>query len=322
MNRFPKAAAFGGSGQSPAFLPCRQAPCPPFGRIILLLAGLLCAADAARADDIKIATWNMEWLTSRKAGDPALPDDAGPKRDADIATLAGYAARLQASVVALEEVDDPALVARMFPPDRYRILITGDQVVQRVALVVRRDLAVTQNPDLAALDVSLPGQHHLRSGLDATIVAGGTTIRLLAVHLKSGCWEGPLQASRKGACVALSAQLPVLRAWIAARRTEGEPFLVLGDFNRRLKAGDALLEGLEGVTPLRSATDGHASPCWGGEDFIDQILAGGPAASWMQPGTLRVMVYRETDPEMRERLSDHCPVSIRLALPARVGGPA
>jgi exonuclease III len=36
----------------------------------------------------------------------------------------------------------------------------------------------------------------------------------------------------------------------------------------------------------------------------------------MQADTLRVMVYRETDPEMKERLSDHCPVSVRFALPA------
>ena len=292
----------------------------------LCVGGLLGAAGpngaAAVADGLKIATWNMEWLTSRKAGDPALPDDAGPKRDQDVVTLAGYAARLQAAVVALEEVDSPELVARIFPPDRYRILITGDHVVQRVALVVRRDVAVVRNPDLVALDVSAAGQRHLRSGLDATITAGGTTIRLLAVHLKSGCWDGPLQASSKSACVGLSAQLPVLQAWIAARRAEGVPFLVLGDFNRRLKAGDAMLEQLDGTAPLAVATAGHASPCWGGEDFIDQILAGGPARSWMQPDTLRVMVYRETDPEMKERLSDHCPVSVRFRLPQAAGGPA
>ena len=70
------------------------------------------AAQAAGAEQgIKIATWNVEWLTQRKAGDPALPDDAKPKRDEDIAVLAGYASQLDAAAVALEEVDDPALVA-------------------------------------------------------------------------------------------------------------------------------------------------------------------------------------------------------------------
>ena len=292
-------------------------------RAALLLLGPLAAAAAgpgpatARAEaGIKIATWNMEWLTTRKAGDPALPDDAKPKQDTDIATLAGYASQLDASAVALEEVDDPALVARIFPPDRYRILITGDrEVVQRVALVVRQDVPVVQHPDFAALDVSLPGRRHLRTGLDATLTLHGVAVRVLAVHLKSGCWEGPLADSAKGACKALTAQLPVLESWIAARKAEGVPFLVLGDFNRRLKADDLFLAGLEGTAPLALATAGHASPCWGGEDFIDHILAGGPAAQWMMPQTLRVLVYRETTPEMKERLSDHCPVSVRFAVP-------
>ncbi len=286
-------------------------------RLGALLLGLLVASGTARADDgIKIATWNMEWLTARKAGDPALPDDARPKRDEDIATLAGYASQLDAAAVALEEVDDPALVARIFPPPRYRVLITGDrEVVQRVALAVRQDVPVVQHPDVAALDVSLPGHRHLRTGLDATLTLNGVAVRVLAVHLKSGCWEGPLADSPKGACKALTAQLPVLEAWIAARRAEGAPFLVLGDFNRRLKADDVFLAGLENTAPMALATAGHASPCWGGEDFIDHILAGGPAAQWMMPQTLRVLVYRETTPEMKERLSDHCPVSVRFAVP-------
>jgi hypothetical protein len=35
----------------------------------------------------------------------------------------------------------------------------------------------------------------------------------------------------------------------------------------------------------------------------------------MQADTLRVMTYRETDPAMKERLSDHCPVSVRFLVP-------
>jgi hypothetical protein len=53
----------------------------------------------------------------------------------------------------------------------------------------------------------------------------------------------------------------------------------------------------------------------GAENFIDHILAGGAAANWMRTDTLRVLTYRETDQSWKDRLSDHCPVSVRLAVP-------
>jgi endonuclease/exonuclease/phosphatase family metal-dependent hydrolase len=93
------------------------------------------------------------------------------------------------------------------------------------------------------------------------------------------------------------------------------PFLVLGDFNRSFDKNDKFIRTIATPTPLTRATEGLSSPCWGHESFIDHILIGGPARAWVSPNTLRVLAYRETDPEWKERLSDHCPVSVRLAVP-------
>jgi len=93
------------------------------------------------------------------------------------------------------------------------------------------------------------------------------------------------------------------------------PFLLLGDFNRRMENRDELLSALVATSPLLRATEGRASPCWGGNSFIDHILAGGAARGWMEPNTLRVMVYRETSDAAKQQLSDHCPVSVRFQLP-------
>lgn len=286
----------------------------------MLMAALVYAVPAASVyavpaagRDIKLATWNMEWLTLRPDGDPSLPDDAHPKQLDDIATLSGYARHLDADVVAIEEVDGPEIAARIFPPDRYRIEMTHDDVVQRVGLVVRLGFTVMRNPDVTGLDAGSPTAiHHLRSGLDVTIARDGSSLRILAVHLKTGCWDRPLQGHGPDACRLLRKQLGVLEDWITARRREGVAFALLGDFNRDLTAHDPFLDGLERAAPMALATAGHANPCWGGEAFIDHILTGGPARVWMRPDTLRVIVYRETDPEMKERLSDHCPVSVRL----------
>jgi endonuclease/exonuclease/phosphatase family metal-dependent hydrolase len=282
----------------------------------LLFALLLaCLAMPARGAELKIATWNLEWLTDRPDGDHSLPPDAHPKRPEDIVTLAHYAAELDADVIAIQEVDGRAIAARIFPPDRYSIYMTGDHVVQRVGLVVRRSLHYDINPDDAELALPGPPPAHLRSGADITLHLAGGPLRVLAVHLKTGCQRDPLTRSHRPGCKELAAQLPPLQAWIAARKAEGVPFIVLGDFNRWMDGKDQMIAALQVAAPLVRATEGQSSPCWGGERFIDHILAGGAAAQWMQPATLSVQVFRETDEAWKERLSDHCAVSVHFRLP-------
>jgi endonuclease/exonuclease/phosphatase family metal-dependent hydrolase len=288
--------------------------------LALLPALLFAAVPAARADNntpgFKISTWNLDWLTRRPQGDPALPPEVAPRTADDLSRLAGYAARLHPDVAAIEEVDGPEIAALLFPSDRYRVEMTNDQVAQRVGLAVARTIGVERHPDLSALDVAAgdprSGIHHLRSGLDATLLLpGGFRLRVLAVHLKSGCWDAALSSSGRPACRQLKQQLGVLQNWVRERRAANEPFLLLGDFNRRLKLGDPFLVALQDAAPVASATAGRASPCWGGEDFIDQIVAGDAARAWLDPASLRVMVYKE-DVSQRDRLSDHCPTSVML----------
>ena len=280
--------------------------------LALLAACLALPADAA---ELTIATWNLEWLTDRPDGDRALPQDAHPKRPEDIATLAGYAALLDADVIAIQEVDGRAIAARIFPPARYSIHMTGDHVVQRVGLVVRRGLTYDVNPDDTALALPGPPPAHLRSGADITLHLSSGPLRILAVHLKTGCQRDVLTRSHRPDCKTLAAQLPPLQAWIAAREAEGVPFIVLGDFNRWMDDRDQMIAALRAAAPLVRATEGQSSPCWGGERFIDHILAGGAAAQWMQPATLSVLVFRETGEAWKDRLSDHCAVAVRFHLP-------
>jgi endonuclease/exonuclease/phosphatase family metal-dependent hydrolase len=283
-------------------------------RALTFLLFLLSAS--GKAAELKLATWNLEWLTDRQTGDPALPPDVHPKRPEDISLLARYAAELDADVIAIQEVDGRAIVARIFPPDRYAIHLTHDHVLQRVGLVVRRGIDFTSNPDVTNLD---PPLLHLRSGADITLHLKTGPLRVLAVHLKTGCRESPLVGTWRRACRELAEQVQPLADWVAARRGEAIPFVVMGDFNRWMDPeadhADELWSALQQAAPLARPTAGLASPCWGGERFIDHIIAGGPAADWIQSGSLRVLVFRETGQDWKERLSDHCPVSVRLQLP-------
>lgn len=265
------------------------------------------------ADSLKFATWNLNWLTARPTGAPGLPPDVKSRAPDDFALLRQYALELDADVIAVQEVDGREAASKVFPLDRYSIHMTRDRLMQRVGLIVRRGLRYDINPDATAIAGN--PVLHLRSGADITLRLPSGPLRLLAVHLKTGCAAQPLQKTNRRSCNELREQEAPIQAWIAARVTENTPFLILGDFNRWMDGKDHFLAALRQAAPLVRATEGHSSPCWGAETFIDHILAGGEAAKWIRPDTLRVLRYRETDAEWKERLSDHCPVSVRLSLP-------
>ncbi|HUB49475.1 MAG TPA: endonuclease/exonuclease/phosphatase family protein [Acetobacteraceae bacterium] len=279
--------------------------------VALVLVMAVCLPPVtALAAELKIATWNLDWLTDRPANDPALPSDVHVRGAGDFDRLRYYAAQLNADVIAIQEVDGSAVAARLFPASQYSIHMTHDDVVQRVGIVVRRGLAYAVNPDVTALDVD--PRSHLRSGADITLHLGGESLRILALHLKTGCHDASLTKHTRRSCAELRAQIRPLQEWIGARRREGVPFLVLGDFNRHMDGKDQLWSALRRVAPLVRATEGHTSPCWGGESFIDHIIAGGQARDWMQVSTLKVLTYLESGEVWKDRLSDHCPVSIIL----------
>jgi endonuclease/exonuclease/phosphatase family metal-dependent hydrolase len=112
----------------------------------------------------------------------------------------------------------------------------------------------------------------------------------------------------------------VLADWVAARRREGIAFAILGDFNRAIAGPqDGMEQILGAAAPLTRVTEGFGNPCWAGnrgpQRFIDHIILGGAARQWLVANSLRVSVYAERDRSYRARLSDHCPISVRLTLP-------
>jgi endonuclease/exonuclease/phosphatase family metal-dependent hydrolase len=205
-------------------------------------------------------------------------------------------------------VDGRLAAARVFDATAYDFHFTNESDVQGVGFAIRKTVRWRANNDLVALAL----RERLRRGADITIETARGPLRLLSVHLKGGCVRDPLNSPRLG-CDDLLKQADILAGWVRERARANEAFAIMGDFNRRLNDEEGFLSRLTAAAPLTSVTGGHGNPCWGwNTPFIDQILLGGAGRGWLADGSLRVMVYRENDRRLEDRISDHCPVSVRM----------
>jgi endonuclease/exonuclease/phosphatase family metal-dependent hydrolase len=308
---------------------------PPILRAVAL-ATASSAALAATPSEIKIATWNLEWFmkpeTVRALTPACTPRDAprdgarrgipcdvahdGARSNEDIAALRKHARTLDADVIALQEVDGPDAARLIFP--KHDFCFSGRVAVQNNGFAIRRGIPFACGPDLS--DLSLADD--VRRGVEVRLFPGTPReIALLSIHLKSGCSRDPLDSTRPS-CLELRRQLPSLEAWIDARAREGTPFGVLGDFNRDLRrepAGvsfwadidDGEPAGADLVNTAEGQTFQNCSPSQTFSGYIDYIVLGRDLARRTVENSFGRALYRPRD-AMRRKLSDHCPVFIRL----------
>jgi endonuclease/exonuclease/phosphatase family metal-dependent hydrolase len=298
----------------------------------------------ADARDLKLATWNLEWLMEprelRRLRLSCVPNNElprGPGRTlpcdvanskersrADFSALARYARQLNADVVALQEVDGPVVARRLFADHNF--CFSTRQHVQNLGFAIRRGLKYRCENDLRALSLG----DTVRRGALLTLWPGEPNeLRLLAVHLKSGCGRRPLDTG-KTECAVLARQVPILETWIDAQAAAGLPFAVLGDFNRdltrdpgpaRTEAGAlrSLWAEIDDADPpaadlTLAANYGAFRNCSVAQNFsgfIDHIVLSRDLKPLVVPGSFGRITYETQDAVLR-RLSDHCPVAISL----------
>jgi hypothetical protein len=269
---------------------------------------------------VRLATWNLEHLAASNG------TGCRPRTDADYKTLRDHADRLGADVISLQEIESEAAARRVFSPETWTVVMSerpdstrsgpcGENpalsiLKQDVGFAIRKGIPFTRNPDFRDLGVGNPD---LRWGVDVTLNLP-KPIRLLAIHLKSGCNSG--RAPNDADCPIIFQQGEILERWIDARAAAGEDYAILGDWNRRTAlAGDAFLASVSDNDPpggrLVMADAGVSAKCVARyKDFIDHIALGERTAARMLPGSFAEYTYGGLE-ELHP--SDHCPNSVVIA---------
>jgi len=307
-------------------------------RAILALFALWFANPASSAvpAELKIATWNLEWFMTpetlralapactaadapRDGARRAVPCDVASEHARsreDIAALRRHAEKLDADIVALQEVDGPDAARLVFRD--YQFCFSGRVAVQNNGFAIRRGLPFSCGPEL----VDLAMNDDVRRGVELRMFPGtAQEFRLLSVHLKSGCARDALDSARAG-CAVLARQVPILERWIDTQAIERRPFAVLGDFNRDLRrepAGPSIWTDIDDANPpaadLVNTAEGKAfQNCMPSQTFsgyIDYIVLGRQMARGLVPESFGRALFPPKDAQ-RRKLSDHCPVFIRI----------
>ena len=273
--------------------------------LLLFLVNALSAS--ANAAEIKIASWNIYWLTSE---DP----DHHRRRANDYARLAQYANDLDADVIALQEVDT-GFVRKVFPPQQYRIELSHrDDTSQRTGFAIRKGIRYRRLPDYRELST----KWGLRYGTVIELDVGGRKIDVMSVHLKSGCFDRDLDRPITESCRELKSQVRPLESWIDRRLERDRAFVLLGDFNRRMdRRSDDLWRFIAdgNPKPIYRVNAGKKPRCWNSRfaEFIDHIVVGPIAGKAVKPHSFEELTYSERNYfRWRKRLSDHCPISVQL----------
>ncbi len=212
---------------------------------------------------------------------------------------------------------------------------------QYVALAVKRSsgMDLANKSDFVDLGVRDPVSNQpVRWGLDVTLAKGGSSLRLLVVHLKSRCNEAPIEEpSSNDNCPALYRQLPHLKKWIHDVSQSGLPAIVVGDFNRRFDRESADVKPTEmwdvitgaataGTTDdvnLAHVPKGKEFKCWPLEPAaqrfaIDFFVLTPKAQAIADAGSYWKWRYGKDIEENTPRdrwPSDHCAIQMNIRLP-------
>ena len=305
----------------------------PTSSFFLFLLGAYCLLISFDLKaNLRIATWNMEWLSDK--GDMIQ----GRRFHEDYLMMQNIAGVLNADLIAFQEVDSLHVLKNVFSPEKYNFYLSERADIlkyrknsqQFTGWVVKKHFSVQDRPDNRSLALpSLFRQHHLRYGSYIELIRPDEpNLHLLSIHLKSGCFDKSPHSN--SACRKLARQINALVVWIKTRILLNQAFIIAGDFNHYLDTESdwvwkRLIDevGIKNLINLTANTDAKCkvrhynfrTRRWENRIYhtlIDHIIASPNAISQLHLLTSKQFQY-SYHTATKYRLPDHCPVYVDLA---------
>ncbi|WP_154140493.1 endonuclease/exonuclease/phosphatase family protein [Photobacterium damselae] len=192
----------------------------------LILACIALSPNVTTAEELRIMSWNMQWL-NHHASSPVLRDTD------DFSQIKSIIEQVDPDILAFQEVGSLKAMTMILPPKQYDILLssradhpkyTFPNTNQFTGFAIRKNIRYRELPDFTKINLNKKG---LRYGKNLKIWWQDQQIHLLNIHLKAGC----KQSKRSKACRQLKKQLKLLSLWLKTRIENNHSYILLGDFN-------------------------------------------------------------------------------------------
>ena len=265
-------------------------------RAWLLVLLLACRREPA---PVRVATFNIEDF---------------PKNPAQVRAAFDELLATHASIIAVQEIDDPALFARaaharfgaqwQFVPSAW----TQHEEHPRHTGVLFDGARWQLAGSTLHLDTTLGVQHKPTLEVDLAPVGGGDVVRVLVVHFKAGSDGYDVRLLQHAALARILDRLP-----------RGSHTIVMGDFNATEPGDRTALQNLATGRLAWATAPLECSAFWRREDScprsrLDHVL------TWLYPTHVEVLGACKRDgcdtqdrcPLYATAVSDHCPVVITL----------
>ncbi|MEG8099152.1 endonuclease/exonuclease/phosphatase family protein [Candidatus Liberibacter brunswickensis] len=284
------------------------------------------------AQRVRFVSWNINTLSEKEGA--SLWKNSVKREKSDYDLLRRYAYNLNADIISLQEMGSYNAVARIFPEDKWIIFYSGKNYFSNDSThttdnsdsSINTAIVVRKKENINVIEASYPliktnshSRASKRKAVELLVTINGNRMWILNIHLKSFCFLNKLDNSHNHSCNLLNQQAQWIKTWINKKKKTGIPFVIAGDFNRKINQlgnNDDFWQKIDRDNslirfPIMKHSNCNANVKLSNKTPIDYFVMDENAYKILIKNSFHEEWYNSNDIKTKgNRLSDHCPIKI------------